>query len=230
MVPVSGCRIVKAYPHDPGAFTQGIVWRNGRLYESTGLVGASTIRQIRLKDGKVERSVAIPDGLFGEGIALWGEDLLSVTYQGGRGFRWDARTLAPRGGFSYDGEGWGLTEDGTSIVLSDGTPVLRFLDPATMAVRRRLLVTAAHRPVGRLNELQWVNGEIYANVLGLPAIARIDPARGSVRGWIDLSDLVARAGGGDPEKIANGIAHDPETDRLLVTGKNWPRLYEIATF
>src|SRR5687768_4351870 len=118
MPPVFGCRIVRAYPHDRGAFTQGMVWANGRLHESTGLVGSSTIRQVRLRDGKVERSVAIADGLFGEGITLWGDELLSATYRGGWGFRWCARTLAPRGSFSYDGEGWGLTEDGTSIVLS----------------------------------------------------------------------------------------------------------------
>jgi glutamine cyclotransferase len=228
MIPVQAARVAARYPHDRGAFTQGLVWRRGRLFESTGLVGRSTVRRVRLRDGKVLRSAGFPDGLFGEGIAPWGEEIVGVTYRGGVGLRWDAQTLAETGRFAFEGEGWGLTQDGESLVLSDGTPVLRFLDPETMAVRRRLLVTAAGRPLPFLNALAWRHGEILANVLTLPAIARIDAASGAVRGWIDLAPLVAESGCDDPEKVANGIAWDAERDRLFVTGKNWPTLYEIA--
>lgn len=228
MPALRGCRVVRSYPHDPAAFTQGLLWANGTLYESTGLVGASSVRKVRLRDGRVLASQAIPEPLFGEGLTLWGDAIASVTYQDGQGFRWDAQTLDPLGNFTYAGEGWGLTQDGESIVMSDGTPVLRFFDPDTMSERRQLLVTAGGRPVPYLNELQWVKGELFANVLTLPAIARIDPASGQVRGWIDLSAIVAGASSGDPEKLANGIAYDEAGDRLFVTGKNWAQLYEIA--
>jgi glutamine cyclotransferase len=228
MLPVESLHVVARYPHDPEAFTQGLFWRGGLLFESTGLAGRSTVRRVRLRDGKVLRSAPFPTGLFGEGIAPWGDEIVGVTYRGGVGVRWNGQTLAETGRFAFDGEGWGLTEDGESLVLSDGTPVLRFLDPVTMAVRRRLTVIAAGRPLPYLNALAWRHGEILANVLTLPAIARIDPASGAVRGWIDLTALVAECGGGDPEKVANGIAWDAQRDRLFVTGKNWPSLYQIA--
>ncbi len=227
-IPTFGCRVVAAYPHDPGAFTQGLLWHRGALYESTGLVGHSTVRKVRLKDGRVLRSAALPAAMFGEGLAGWGEEIVSLTYRDGVAFRWDARTLAPRGKGALAGEAWGLTCDGASLVKSDGTPVLRFLDPETLAERRTLLVTAGGRPLGLLNDLQWVGGALLANVLTLPALARIDPASGHVLAWIDLSPLVAECSGGDPEKLANGVAWDDEARRLFVTGKNWPRLYEIA--
>jgi glutamine cyclotransferase len=228
MLPVESVRVVARYPHDPDAFTQGLFWRGGLLFESTGLVGRSTVRRVRLRDGKVLRSAPFPDALFGEGIAPWGDEVVGVTYRGGLGVRWDAQTLEETGRFAFDGEGWGLTQDGESLILSDGTPVLRFLDPATMAVRRRLPVSASGRPLPYLNALAWRDGEILANVFTLPAVARIDPASGAVRGWIDIAPLVGECGGGDPEKVANGIAWDAERDRLFVTGKNWPTLYEIA--
>jgi len=228
MPPLRGCRVVRSFAHDPAAFTQGLLWANGALYESTGLVGASSVRKVRLRDGRVLASQRIPEPLFGEGLTIWDGQILSVTYQDGQGFRWDAQTLEPTGTFTYTGEAWGLTQDGESLVMSDGSAVLRFLDPATMKVRRELVVTAGGRPVPYLNELQWVRGELFANVLTLPAIARINPASGQVREWIDLSAIVAKSSGGDREKLANGIAFDEETGRLFVTGKNWAHLYEIA--
>lgn len=228
MLSASACRIVRRYRHDRDAFTQGLVWDRGELIESTGLAGRSRVRRVRLRDGKVLREAPLPDELFGEGVALWDDEIVGLTYQDGVGFRRDRETLVETGRFALEGEGWGLTQDGHSLILSDGTPALRFLDPATMAVRRRLLVTAGGRPLPWLNELQWRHGEILANVLTLPAIARIDPTSGQVKGWIDIAPLVAEAAAGDREKVANGIAWDGENDRLFVTGKNWPTLYEIA--
>ncbi|MDP8994236.1 MAG: glutaminyl-peptide cyclotransferase [Pseudomonadota bacterium] len=225
--PVQGFRVVRAYPHDPGAFTQGLFWQDGRLYESTGLIGRSTIREVRLEDGRVLRSVDIPPGLFGEGIAPWGDEIISVTWQDGVGFRWDRGTFRQTGTFTYAGEGWGLTQDGRSIIMSDGTAQLRFLDPATMRERRRITVTAAGRPVRDLNELEYVNGEILANVWQTSRIARIDPQTGAVKDWIELGPLVRETAGGSHESVLNGIAWDAEGRRLFVTGKNWPRLYEI---
>lgn len=224
--PVQSYRVVRAYPHDPGAFTQGLFWLDGRLYESTGLIGASTIREVDLETGRVIRQTDIPPGLFGEGIAPWGDEILSLTWQDGVGFRWDRDTFRQTGRWNYEGEGWGLTQDGRHIVMSDGTPVLRFLDPATMREVRRVTVTSGGRPVARLNELEYVNGEILANVWTTPRIARIDPASGRVTGWIDLSPLVAE-NNVSGEDVLNGIAWDAERRRLFVTGKNWPRLYEI---
>ncbi len=224
--PRQNVRVVRAFPHDPDAFTQGLFWRDGRLWESTGLVGHSTIREVSLEDGRVLRSVDIPAGLFGEGIVDWGDEILSLTWQDGVGFRWDRATLRQTGTFNFPGEGWGLTRTDSEIVMSDGTEMLRFLDPATMAERRRVAVTAAGRPVPRLNELEFVEGEIFANVWQTALIARIDPATGAVLGWIDLS-AIAREHGGGEDRVLNGIAWDAEGRRLFVTGKNWPRLYEI---
>jgi glutamine cyclotransferase len=224
--PVQSYRMVQAYPHDPGAFTQGLVWLDGRLWESTGLVGASTIREVDLASGRVLRSVDIPPGLFGEGIVNWGDEILSITWQDGIGFRWDRRTFRQTGRWSYSHEGWGMTQDGRHIIISDGTPTLRFLDPATMREVRRIAVTSAGQPVARLNELEYVNGEILANVWTSSRIARIDPASGRVVAWIDLAPLAAEAGANE-DNVLNGIAYDAERDRLFVTGKNWPHLYEI---
>ena len=228
MIPIYGCRIVKAYPHDPLAFTQGLLWHGGWLYESTGLVGRSAIRKVRLRDGRVIRSAALHEALFGEGLALWADEIVSMTYRDGVGFRWDCETLERRAEFACPGEAWGLTSDGESLVMSDGSAVLRFLDPETMAERRRVTVIAEDRPIGLLNDLQWVDGEILANMLSWPVIARIDPPSGRVTGWIDLRPIVMEASAGDAEKVANGVAHDSHRNRLFVTGKNWARLYEIA--
>jgi glutaminyl-peptide cyclotransferase len=224
---VQSYRVVKAYPHDPGAFTEGLFYLDGKMFESTGLNGRSDIREVSLEDGRVLRSVKIADRYFGEGIVNWGPEIISLTWQNGIGFRWNRADFRKLGEFRYPGEGWALTQNGRDIIMSDGTPVLRFLDPATLRVRRRLTVTDAGRPVARLNELEWVKGEIYANVWMTSLIARIDPRSGEVKGWIDLAGLVMQNMYGDSDAVLNGIAYDAAKDRLFVTGKNWRRLYEI---
>jgi glutamine cyclotransferase len=225
--PVQAVRVVRAYPHDPEAFTQGLIWLDGKLYESTGLVGRSTIREVDLETGRVLRRTDIPAGLFGEGITNWGDEILSITWQDNVGFRWDRRTFRQTGSWNYAHEGWGLTQDGRHIILSDGTPVLRFLDPATMREVRRISVTDGGRPIPNLNELEYVNGEIFANVWMSTRIARIDPATGRVKAWLDLTPVAEQTARGDGNDVLNGIAYDRAGDRLFVTGKNWPKLYEI---
>ncbi len=225
--PVSyGYRVVATYPHDPRAFTQGLFYLDGHLYESTGQIGQSTIRQVRLEDGRVLQSVPIPPHQFGEGIVNWNDQIISVTWQGGTGYRWDLATLRRLGEWRYEGEGWGLTRNGTDIIMSDGSSALRFLDPATLAERRRITVTRDGAEVTQLNELEWVNGEIFANIWQSPLIVRIDPASGRVTGTIDLTPLVAENGDNN-DRVLNGIAYDAQGDRLFVTGKYWSRLYEI---
>ncbi len=219
-------RVAATYPHDPEAFTQGLFYRDGQLFESTGQVGRSTIRRVRIEDGQVLQQAAIPAGQFGEGITDWGNEIISLTWTGGTGYRWDRITLRRRGEWRYTGEGWGLTRSRTDIIMSDGTAELRFLDPVTMREKRRVAVAHQGRPVENLNELEWVGGQIYANVWRTGIIVRIDPADGRVTGLIDLRPLAAQHAG-DVDQVLNGIAYDAAGDRLFVTGKNWPRLYEI---
>lgn len=226
--PVVKPTLVATYPHDTSAFTEGLLITDGKLYESTGREGQSRIRQVDLKTGKVLREIALPATLFGEGIVAWGRELLSVVWHGGTGYRWSLPALKRTGTFKYDGEGWAMTDDGANVILSDGTPTLRFLDPKTMTVVRRLTVTYAGRPLARLNELEYVHGEILANIWMTPAIVRIDPATGAVRGVIDLGDLIAQIPTADRDAVANGIAWDRAAGRLYVTGKNWPKLFEIT--
>ena len=223
--PTWGFRIVATYPHDPRAFTQGLIWQDGHLYESTGQIGYSTIRRVNLEDGRVLQTVNLPQGQFGEGIVDWGDQIINLSWQNGIGYRWDRRTLRRLGEWRYTGEGWGLTRSNSEIIMSDGTHELRFLDPATLNERRRIQVTDQGVPVPRLNELEWVNGEIFANVWLTPMIARIDPASGRVTGWIDLTALAIQ-NGRDQDSVLNGIAYDRERDRLFVTGNYWSRLYE----
>ena len=219
-------RIVATYPHDSRAFTQGLFFLNGRLYESTGQIGQSTIRQVRFEDGQVLQSTPIPPGQFGEGIVNWNNEIISITWQGQIGYRWDLATFRRTGEWRYSGEGWGLTQNGTDIIMSDGTSAIRFLDPATLGERRRITVTLQGQPQDELNELEWVNGEIYANIWQTGSIARIDPATGRITGMIDLSAL-ARENTTNADAVLNGIAYDARHDRLFVTGKNWAHLYEI---
>lgn len=224
--PIQGFRVVNTYPHDPHAFTQGLFWQDGHLYESTGQIGQSTIRRVDLETGNVLQSVDIPAGEFGEGIVNWGDQIINITWQNQIGYRWDRRTLRRLSEWRYQGEGWGLTQNGREIIMSDGSDQLRFLDPATLQERRRINVSDDGSPVDRLNELEWVNGEIYANVWMTPLIARIDPQSGRVLGWIDLTSLAAQ-NSGPRDDVLNGIAYDAQRRRLFVTGKYWPHLYEI---
>jgi glutaminyl-peptide cyclotransferase len=226
-VPVGGIEIKHVYPHDPGAFTEGLFYLHGELYESTGMPGQSNVRRVRLQDGAVLQSQAIAANLFGEGIVNWGSEIVSLTWQDKTGFRWDMKTLKPKQTFHYTGEGWALTQDGKHLIMSDGTPVLRFRDPLTFKEVRHIEVTAGGRPVSNLNELEWVKGEILANIWQTKLIARIDPKTGVVKAWIDLSGLPESNGTGNPDAVPNGIAYDAEHDRLFVTGKDWPHLYEV---
>lgn len=225
--PVVKPELVRAYPHDTTAFTEGLLIADGAMYESTGREGQSVIRQVDLATGRTLKSATVPDGLFGEGIVAWGRELRSVTWHGGRGFRWSRPALKRTGEWRYDGEGWAMTDDGHQIILSDGSPRLRFLDPATMAVARTLDVTVDGRPLRNLNELEYIDGQIWANVWMTGYIVRIDPRSGVVVGVIDLGDLIARIGLTDRDSVANGIAYDRAKHRIFVTGKNWPELFEI---
>jgi glutaminyl-peptide cyclotransferase len=218
--------IVHRYPHDATAFTEGLEWYDGALYESTGLVGRSGVRRADLS-GAVLSYVELPPPYFGEGITIFRGTLYELTWKQGVGFRYDARSLERRGRFTYAGEGWGLTHDDHSLIMSDGTNVLRFLDPATLRVQRALAVTAEGMDVPRLNELERIHGEIWANVWQVPEIARIDPKSGHVIAWIDLGSLVPPLPPGDTIDVANGIAYDSTSDRIFVTGKLWPTLFEI---
>jgi glutaminyl-peptide cyclotransferase len=227
-VAVYGYEVVHTYPHDRHAFTEGLFYLDGFLYESTGLEGQSTIRKVRPETGAVVQRVDLPQDLFGEGIVNVGRRLVSLTYRTEVGFVRALDSFKVERRFSYRGEGWGLTQDGQRIIMSDGTSELRFLDPVTLAETGRLAVRLNGRPLANLNELEWIRGEIYANVWQTDFIVRIDPASGEVRSVIDLSGLLpAEARIPGETDVLNGIAYDARSDRLFVTGKNWPYLYEI---
>lgn len=227
-VPVSDYRVVNEYPHDPAAFTQGLVYLDGVLYEGTGLEGESTLRRVALETGEVLQSRPLDPRYFGEGIAVVGDRVYQLTWRTGTCFVYDRETFEPLATFAYETEGWGLTTDGERLIMSDGTPRLVFRDPETFAEIGAIDVRYGARPVGNLNELEVVGDEIWANVWQTDLIARIDPATGGVVGWIDLSGLLpADAAGSRPVDVLNGIAHDPATGRIFVTGKLWPMLFEI---
>jgi glutaminyl-peptide cyclotransferase len=226
-IPEYGYEVAHTYPHDPGAFTQGLFYLNGFLYEGTGLPGESSIRKVRLETGEVLQKRDVPDPYFGEGIVNWKDRLIELTWQAQAGFIYDLDSFAPRGEFQYPGEGWALTQDGKRIIMSDGSPELRFWDPETLKEMGRITVTDEGRPVKNLNELEWVKGEIYANIWQTNRVARIDPATGKVTGWIDLAGLLSPADRTEQTDVLNGIAYDAQGDRLFVTGKKWPKLFEI---
>ena len=218
--------IVRTYPHDPHAFTQGLVYLDGVLYEGTGLNDESSIRKVKLETGEVLQKRDVPGQYFGEGIIVWKDRILELTWQAQKGLIYDLASFNPKGEFSYPGEGWGLTTDGKRIIMSDGTPEIRFWDPETLKETGRITVNEDGRPVAKLNELEWVKGEIFANVWETERVVRIDPTNGKVLGWINLNGLLTpqeRQG----TDVLNGIAYDAKGDRLFVTGKRWPKLFEI---
>jgi glutamine cyclotransferase len=226
--PVAGFRIQHTYPHDPEAYTQGLEFADGYLYEGTGLNGRSSIRKVQLETGKVIRQRPVAREHFGEGITVWKSRLFELTWRSEVAFTYDKESFEPRQSFRYAGEGWGLTHDSAQLIMSDGTADLRFLDPDTFKERRRVTVTDAGRPVRELNELEYVNGQVLANVWTTDRIARIDPATGRVLGWIDLSGLLPAAQRGNGDAVLNGIAYDQARRRLFVTGKLWPKLFDIT--
>jgi len=228
VAPALAASVVREYPHDTAAFTQGLVYHDGYLFESTGRTGRSSLRQVELATGRVLRLHAVPDQYFAEGLALHAGRLYQLTWQSQVGFVYTPDDFGQTGTFTYQGEGWGLTTDGQSLILSDGSNQLRFLDPANNTVRRTLSVMDGGDFVNDLNELEWVKGEIWANVWHTERIARIDPATGKVKGWVELAGLLEPSRRPDPESVPNGIAYDAEGDRLFVTGKLWPALFEIA--
>ncbi|MFO7655297.1 MAG: glutaminyl-peptide cyclotransferase [Candidatus Krumholzibacteriia bacterium] len=225
--PVWSWRILASYPHDPQAFTQGLTMVDGVLYEGTGLYGASTLRRVDLETGAVLQRFTLPDEYFGEGIAVIAERIVQLTWLSGVGFVYDRATFAPLGTFTYGGQGWGLAFDGERLIMSDGTAGLRFLDPITYAPLDTVTVTGSLGPVTELNELEVIGDEVWANVWRRDHIVRIDAADGRVTGWIDLMELRASLANPTGAGVLNGIARDAATGRILVTGKNWPRLFAI---
>ena len=227
-VPTYTYQVVHTYPHDPDAFTEGLFYDGGFLYESTGLEGHSSIRKERLETGEVLQKRDLVSTYFGEGIVRWKDRLIELTYKSEIGFVYNFDTFELERSFDYRGEGWALTHDGKRLIMSDGTPELRFLDPETLAETGRVTVTNEGQPVKNINELEWIKGEVFANIWETDTIARIDPVSGKVVGWIDMTGILSSAdrAGSQPD-VLEGIAYDAKNDRIFVTGKKWPKLYEI---
>jgi len=222
-----GYEVVNSWPHDSNAFTQGLVFIDGKLLESTGQQGQSSLRNVELQTGKVLKKVDVPEPYFAEGIALLNNKIYQLTWEHRLGFVYDAQTFQKTGEFQYSGEGWGLTTDGHSLILSDGSNRIRFLDPDSFKVTKTIAVMDGKTPVVELNELEFVNGEIYANIWHDDRIAVVDPQSGHVKAWIDLKGLLQPGDVQNTEAVLNGIAYDQANNRLFVTGKLWPKLFEI---
>jgi glutamine cyclotransferase len=220
-------KVIATYPHDPRAYTQGLVYIDGHLYESTGLNGRSSLRMDDLATGRVLQSAPVPSQYFAEGLAPWGSTLVQLTWQSHVAFVYDRFSFRLLKTLHYECEGWGLTDDGKNLIESDGTSEIRFFDPQTFHEVRHITVKDRGEQVNELNELEYVHGQIYANVWHTDRIARISPATGQVLGWINLAGLLAPGEVSDPEAVLNGIAYDAAHDRLFVTGKLWPKLFEI---
>ena len=220
-------RIVKTYPHDNTAFTQGLEYRDGFLYEGTGISGMSSVRRVALATGQVIQKFDVPQPFFGEGITVLGQQIFELTYTTETGFVYDKSSLRVLRSFNYSGEGWGLTNDGKQLYMSDGSSQIRVWDPSSLKEVRRITVKDGSREIRDLNELEFVKGEIYANVWHEDRIARISPMDGKVLGWIDLTNILPKSEHPDPEAVLNGIAYDAAGDRLFVTGKLWPKIFEI---
>ena len=221
-------QVAGTFPHDRAAFTQGLIYLKGVLFETTGLVGASSLRKVELQTGRVLQKSSLPPPYFGEGMTVLGDKIYQVTWQNQKGFVFNLSTFEQEKEFSYTGEGWGLTTDGHALILSDGTNVLRFLDPVSFKLLRSIAVFDRGQPVRNLNELEFIKGEIYANVWQTNTVIRVDPANGALLGVIDFTGLLTPDDyrGGRPD-VLNGIAYDATGDRLFVTGKNWPKLFEV---
>lgn len=227
-IPVYGFVVKHTYPHDPQAFTQGLFFKDGFLYESTGLQGQSSLRKVELASGKVVQKKELASEFFGEGAAAVGQEIIGLTWTSHVGFVYDIKTFGLKRRFNYAGEGWGLASDGDRLYMSDGSPTIRVLDAKTLQEVRRIPVSAEGKPIARLNELEVVDGQVYANIWGTDVIARIDPESGNVVGWIDLTGLLpAEHRSNNIDAVLNGIAWDAKHKRLFVTGKLWPKLFEI---
>ena len=222
-----GFTVVNIWPHDSAAFTQGLIFAGGKFYEGTGQEGHSSLRLVEPQTGKVLKKLDVPEPYFAEGITLLNNKIYQLTWQHGIGFIYDAQKMEQIGRFDYNGEGWGITTDGHSLIMSDGSNLLKFLDPDSFRVTKTIAVRDGNRPVNELNELEYVNGEIYANIWHDNRIVTIDPQTGRITGWIDLTGLLPPGDVTDPEAVLNGIAYEPAEKRLFVTGKLWPRLFEI---
>jgi glutamine cyclotransferase len=225
--PVQTYKIKNAYPHDASAFTQGLVYADGILYESTGLRGRSSVRRVTLESGNILSQTSLLPEYFGEGIAVFGDRIYQLTWTTGVGFIYDKKTLGLIQEFHYGIEGWGMTHDGKSLIVSDGSATLYYWDPKTLRETKQLMVTDGGKPVTNLNELEIVEAEIYANIWQQDKIARISPETGKVTGWVNLKGLLPAADRHGGEDVLNGIAYDPAKKRLFVTGKLWPKLFEI---
>ena len=226
-IPVFGYKVIRTYPHDTASYTEGLVYLNGAMYEGAGLYGHSMVRKWDLQSGKTLDEVQVDRRYFGEGVTVLGSRIFELTYLGNKGFIYDKDNFKREAEFRYLTQGWGLTHDGSHLIMSDGSSSIQFLDPATLAVTRNIFVTDKVGPVGFLNELEYVEGKLYANVWQTDFIAVIDPGSGNIIGWIDLTGLNP-----DPKRLVyplvlNGIAYDTATKHLLVTGKCWPHVYEI---
>jgi glutaminyl-peptide cyclotransferase len=219
--------VVNSWPHDHGAFTEGLVFINNRLFESTGLNGQSTLREVDLTTGAVRRQIALSTEYFGEGLTVLGDKAYQLTWQNHEGFVYDLATFHLEKTFSYTGEGWGLTTDGQSLIMSDGTSQIRFLDPSTFAVQRVINVQIRGKPIDQLNELEYIKGEIYANVWQTDDVVRIDPKTGAIVGVINFAGLLSPQDRAPDTDVLNGIAYDAVNDRLFITGKRWPKLFEV---
>ncbi len=226
-VPVYGYKIINVYPHDKTAFTEGLVYDGNTLYESTGLYDNSTLRQVDLTTGRILKLYRMPDEFFGEGLTLWKDQLIQLTWQSGVGFVYDKRSFNQTRSFSYSRDGWGFTSDGRQLIMSDGSDTLYFLNPDTFEDAGSVRVKDNGNPVNKLNELEFIKGKVYANVYLTSRIAIISPETGEVNGWIDLQWLVDREDALGDVDVLNGIAYDADTDLLIVTGKFWPELFEI---
>ncbi len=226
-VPIYTYMILNTYTHDRDAFTQGLVLENGVLYEGTGLYGKSSLRKVDLETGKVLQVHRLPSAYFGEGITILGDTIIQLTWQSKSGFVYDKNSFEVLREFTYKTEGWGITNDGKRLIMSDGTSTLYFLDANTFIVTSHVQVYDSNVTVANLNELEYIRGQVYANVWHTDSIAIIDPNSGRVTGWIDLSGLLPPKTDGMPVDVLNGIAYDTEAGRLFVTGKLWPSLFEI---